>query len=181
MSNLQQTCHTDSFVDPRIHAPRAALVEKERQRRGAFVLITTIDRDRMPARALLDLDKQQGGIERRFVFMKDREVVDSFFATKPRRVEALGYVRWTVVLLFSVLERRVRQANPPLPKLSRGEFAHPTGLDILRNLSIPGIELDDGQRRLGVHTGFDRVLRAVLAMARGDPRVYSELRPRFTA
>ena len=156
-------------------------MEKERQRRSAFVLITTIDRDRMAARALLEEYKQQGSIERRFAFMKDREIVDSFFVKKPERVEALGYVLLMVVLLFSVLERRVRQADSPLPTLSRGDLANPTGLEILRNLSVSVIELDDGQRRLSVHTGFDRVFNAILAMARVDPRVYTELRPRSTA
>lgn len=177
----QPTYHTDYRVDATIGDPRADLVEKERQRRSAFVLITTIGRDRMAARALLQEYKQQGSIERRFAFMKDREIVDSFFLKKPERVEALGYVLLMVVLLFSVLERRVRQAGIPLPTLSRGELANPTGLEILRNLSVSVIELDDGQRHLSVHTGFDRAFDAILTMARVDKRVYTELRPRSTA
>ena len=123
----------------------------------------------------------QGSIERRFAFMKDPEIVDSFFVKKPERVEALGYVLLMVCLLFSVLERRVRQAGEPLPTLSRGDLPNPTGLEVLRNLSVSVIEMDDGVRQLSVHTGFGPVFQAILRMARVDPRVYTELPRRSTA
>ena len=52
---------------------------------------------------------------------------------------------------------------------------------MLRNLSASVIEMDDGTRQLGVHPGFERVFEAILAMARVDPAVYSQVRPRSTA
>jgi hypothetical protein len=100
---------------------------------------------------------------------------------KPERVEALGYVLLIVCLLFSLLERRVRRSGRPLPTLSRGDLTRPTGLEVLRNLSVSVIELDDGKRLLGVHTGFERAFEAILSMARVDPAVYTEVRPRSTA
>ena len=137
--------------------------------------------DKADARDLLTEYKFQGSIERRFAFMKDPEIVDSFFLMKLERVEALGYVLLMVCLLFSVLERRVRQTGDPLPTLSRGDLSNPTGLEILRDMSASVIEKDDGTRQLSVHTGFGPVVHAILRMARVGPRVYTELLRRSTA
>lgn len=161
--------------------PKPDVVERERQRRSAFVLITTIGPDKASPRTLLEEYKQQGTIERRFAFMKDREIVDSFFLKKPERVEALGYVLLMVVLLFSILERRVRRAGRPLPTLSRGELKNPTGLEILRNVSVSVIEMDDATRCLSVHTGFDHLFAAILDMARVSQTVYTTVPLRSTA
>ena len=163
-----------------IGALKENVVLHERQRRSAFVLITTSPEDKMSARGLLEEYKQQGTIERRFAFMKDHEIVDSFFLKRPERIEALGYVLLMVVLLFSILERRARQTALPLPTLSRGQLINPTGLEILRNLSVSVIEMDDGARQLSAHIGFRPVLDAILSMARVDPRVYTELPLRST-
>ena len=143
--------------------------------------MTTTAREQADARELLLEYKQQGSIERRFAFMKDPEVVDSFFVKKPERVEALGYVLLMVCLLFSVLERRVRRTGRPLPTLSRKDVRNPTGLEILRNLSVLVIEMDDGQRQLNVNPGFGPVFEAIMDMARVDVRVYTEVPRRSTA
>ena len=69
---------------------------------------------------------------------------------------------------------------PPWPTLSRGQLPNPTGLEILRNLSVSVIEMDDGARQLSAHIGFRPVLDAILSMAGVDPRVYTELPLRST-
>jgi len=169
---------TEYTLVVQVGEPDEQRVMRERKRRSAFVLITTIGREKASAVDLLLEYKQQGTIERRFAFMKDPEVVDSFFVKKPERVEALGYVLLMVVLLFSVLERRARRTGRRLPTLSRGELANPTGLEILRNLSVSVIEMDDGTRYLSVHTGFRPVFDAILSMARVDVAVYTQPRRR---
>jgi transposase len=177
----EPTYHTDYRLHLRVGARKDEAIRQERERRSAFVLVTTMSREQADARELLMEYKQQGSIERRFAFMKDPEVVDSFFVKKPERVEALGYVLLMVCLLFSVLERRVRQTGRPLPTLSRKDVRNPTGLEILRNLSVSVIELDDGRRHLSVHTGFGPVFQAIMEMARVDVRVYTEVPRRSTA
>ena len=122
----------------------AAKVEAERQRRSTFVLITTVPRAESGARDLLLEYKFQGSLERRFAFMKDPEIVDSFFVKKPERVLALGYVLLMVCLIFSVLERRMRQTGTALPTLARGPVKNPTGLEILRNTFATVTLMDDG-------------------------------------
>jgi transposase len=177
----EPTYHTDYWLRLRAGARKEDEVRRERERRSAFVLVTTTAREQADARELLLEYKQQGSIERRFAFMKDPEVVDSFFVKKPERVEALGYVLLMVCLLFSVLERRVRRTGRPLPTLSRKDVRNPTGLEILRNLSVLVIEMDDGQRQLNVNPGFGPVFEAIMDMARVDVRVYTEVPRRSTA
>ena len=177
----EPTYHTDYWLRLRVGARKEEAIRHERERRSAFVLLTTMPPKQADARELLMEYKQQGSIERRFAFMKDPEVVDSFFVKRPERVEALGYVLLMVCLLFSVLERRVRQTGRPLPTLSRKDVRNPTGLEILRNLSVSVIEMDDGRRHLSVHTGFGPVFEAIMEMARVDVGVYTEVPRRSTA
>jgi transposase len=169
---------TEVRLELKVVGPDPEAVKAERLRRSAFILITTLPKEQATAKDLLIEYKHQASLERRFAFMKDPEIVDSFFLKKPERVEALGYVLLMVCLLFSLLERRVRHDGRPLPTLSRGDLPNPTGLEILRNLSVSVVELDDGTRVLGVHPGFERVFEAILSMARVDPAVYTVIRPR---
>src|SRR5579883_1988285 len=115
-------------VRPRIAGLDELHLAEERQRRSTFVLITTVPRTQLSAHALLWEYKHQSSLERRFAFLKDPEVVDSFFLKKPERVQALGYVLLMVCLIFSVLERRVRQTAARLPTIARGSVVNPTGL-----------------------------------------------------
>ena len=152
----------------------AAKVEAERHRRSTFVLITTVPRDKAEARDLLLEYKCQGSIERRFAFLKDPEIVDSFFVKKPARVLALGYVLLMVCLVFSVLERRMRQTGQPLPTLARGLVKNPTGLEILRNTFATVTLMDDGTRELYVPERLRPTFKAILAGARVDTRRFTE-------
>lgn len=180
--DAQPTYHTDYWLRMTVGPRKEAEVRRERQRRSAFVLITTMPVQHPNARELLLEHKFQGSIERRFAFMKDPGSWSrsSLPIKKPERVEALGYVLLMVCLRFSVLERRVRQTGEPLPTLSHGALPNPTGLEILRNLSASVIEKDDGTREPGVHTGFDTVSQAILRVARADAQVYTEV-PRRSA
>jgi transposase len=151
-----------------------ARVAVERQRRSAFVLITTLPRQEADAKALLLEYKYQGSIERRFAFLKDREIVDSFFVKKPERVMALGYILLLVCLVFSVLERRLRRTGKPLPTPARGLVSNPTGLEILCNVFATVVLLDDGSRQLYVPRRLRPTFDAILAGAAVDVSVYTQ-------
>lgn len=107
-----------------------AAIRAELQRRSAFVLITTLPVVRYDAAALLQEYKGQTSVEPRFHFLKAPACVDAVFLKNPARIEALGYV---MLLVFSVLERRVRQHPAPLPTTKRGNLTRPTGYEILRH------------------------------------------------
>ncbi len=64
---------------------------------------------------LLGESKGQVHVERHFHFVKDPLFVDALFVKRPECVEALGYVLLLACLLYSLLERRLRQSGVPVP------------------------------------------------------------------
>ena len=107
----------------------------ERQRRSTFTLITTLPKEEVPAAELLREYKEQSTCERRFSFLKDPAFIDGVFLKNRERVEALGYVMLLACLVFSLLERRIRQAGKPLTSAVRGKLRNPTGQEILKHLA----------------------------------------------
>lgn len=110
-------------------------VKAERQRRSTFTLITTLPKEEVPAAELLREYKEQSSCERRFSFLKDPAFIDGIFLKNRERVEALGYVMLLACLVFSLLERRIRQAGKPLTSAVRGKLKNPTGQEILKHLA----------------------------------------------
>jgi transposase len=164
-------------VRPRIAGLDERHLAEERQRRSTFVLITTVPPAQFSAHALLLEYKHQSSLERRFAFLKDPEIVDSFFLKKPERVQALGYVLLMVCLIFSVLERRVRQTAAPLPTIARGPVVNPTGLEVLRNLAATVIRLPDAARVLSVAPALRPTFDAILQRCRVPVAAYTQLPP----
>lgn len=141
-----------------------AAVQTELERRSTFVLITTLPADRYDARALLAEYKGQTSVEQRFRFLKDPAFVDAVFLKKPERIEALGYVMLMALLLFSAIERRVRQHPDPLPTPSRGRLARPTGYEVLRHLrGIQVLWRDAESRYLAVPAIYRPAFTMILA------------------
>ena len=67
--------------------------------------------DTAAERALLQSYKKQQSVERGFRFIKDPNIVaSSFFVKKPERVEALLFVMAVCLLVYSVLEYRIRES-----------------------------------------------------------------------
>lgn len=151
------------------------LVQAELQRRSAFVLITNLSAQDFPAERLLSEYKSQTALEQRFHFLKDPAFVDAFFLHKPERVEALGYVLLMACLVFSLLERRVRQAGRPLSTLSRGQLANPTGAEILHHVKGVLAVVVDQRRRALVVGAFRKPFLEILEMAGFDERIYTEV------
>ncbi len=145
--------------------PRDALaVHAELQRRSGFVLITTRAADRSDAAALLREYKGQTSVEQRFPFLKDPTFVDAVFLKKPERIQALGYVMLLALLLFSVVERRVRAHPASLRTSKRGNLARPTGYEILKHCR--GIQVfwqDRDHRAAAFPSHYRPALRVILA------------------
>jgi transposase len=88
-----------------------------REEAGCFVLLTNVPKKREPesgdeydSRAILHAYKEQHGIERNFGFVKDPAIVDSVFLEKPERIEALALVLLTSLLLWRLMEHRMRRS-----------------------------------------------------------------------
>ena len=80
---------------------------------GCFVLLTNLSGDQefkdWPADKLLQLYKEQNGIEKNFGFLKDPMIVNSLFLKKPERIEVLGMILLIALLIWRLIERCMRQ------------------------------------------------------------------------
>ena len=102
----------DYLLDAKIE-PDPAAVSPLRLEAGCFVLICNLsgdqDPNQWPAKALLELYKDQGGIEQNFGFLKDPVIVNSIFLKKPHRIEVLGLVLLIALLIWRLMERCMRR------------------------------------------------------------------------
>ena len=80
---------------------------------GCFVLICNLsskeERNQWPAASLLELYKNQSGIEQNFGFLKDPVIVNSIFLKKPSRIEVLGLILLIALLIWRLMERCMRR------------------------------------------------------------------------
>jgi len=108
--------------------------EKLRFEAGCFVLITNVpiqDKDQNWTGAeLLQLYKEQDGIEKNFGFLKDPAIVNAIFLKKPERIEALGLILLLSLLLWRLVERNlkryVKKTNNRLPGWKKQLTGNPT-------------------------------------------------------
>jgi len=80
---------------------------------GCFVLICNLsseqERIQWTSASLLELYKNQSGIEQNFGFLKDPVIVNSIFLKKPSRIEVLGLVLLIALLIWRLMERCMRR------------------------------------------------------------------------
>jgi transposase len=97
---------------------KAELVRKEttteefQQKRSRFILATNqLDAQEWPAQKLLEEYKNQQKVERGFRFLKDPLFfTSSVFVNTPSRVEVLALLMALTLLVYSLAERKLRQA-----------------------------------------------------------------------
>ena len=84
------------------------------QTHGKFILITSLrDCQAYPARDILAEYKEQYTAERAFRFIKDPTWVGAFCLKKPERIAAFAYVLLMAAMVYTLLERQVRQSLQP--------------------------------------------------------------------
>lgn len=122
-------------------------IEEAKGSLGRFIVATNdLDRERLPAKAMLENYKDQGvSVERGFRFLKDPLFfAHSLFLKKPERIMALLMIMGLSLLIYTLAERKLRQAlkemNATIPNQRRKPTQNPTirwvfqlfeGLDIL--------------------------------------------------
>lgn len=123
------------------------VLEEAKHSLGRFIIATNdLDANRLPAQSMLENYKDQGiSVERGFRFLKDPLFfAHSLFLKKPERLMALLMVMGLSLLIYSLAERKLRQAlkemNQTIPDQKRKPTQTPTirwvfqlfvGLDIL--------------------------------------------------
>jgi len=97
-----------------IHAevrPDAEAIQQSKQQKGCFVLGTNIAADALRDAEVIVAYKAQSQVEGGFRFLKDPLFfVSSLFIKKPARIQGLLMVMTLALLVYSVTQRRLRQA-----------------------------------------------------------------------
>ncbi|PSR24366.1 MAG: transposase, partial [Sulfobacillus thermosulfidooxidans] len=150
----------------------------EWERRSTFALITTLPRETWDARAVLQEYKGQVVCERKFHFMKDPLFINALFLKTPKRLEALGYVVLMAALLYSLLERRLRDRAVPIPSPSRRVWTRPTAHELFRHLrALQVTPQPDGSRTVSLPEPFHATFWAFLKVLRLPERYFTEPPP----
>jgi len=87
-------------------------VEHIREEAGCFVLLTNTPANGKMAHTpedVLAAYKEQHGIERNFGFLKDPLVVNDIFLKRPDRIEVLGFILLTSLLVWNLMEHVMRE------------------------------------------------------------------------
>ena len=113
-----------------------AAISTFRKEAGCFVLLTNVPEEAeeeqigYDSKAILEAYKDQYGIEQDFGFLKDPVIVNSVFLKKPERIEVLGLILLTSLLIWRLMERSMRQyveqTGEKLPGWDRKPTDRPT-------------------------------------------------------
>ena len=91
---------------------RSDEVKRVKEASGCFVLLTNTPTEGKMAHsptAVLMAYKEQQGIERNFGFLKDPLIVNDIFLKRPDRIEVLGFILLTSLLVWNLMEHVMRQ------------------------------------------------------------------------
>ena len=144
-----------------------------------FVLISSASSDRASDTELLKIYKDQPKIERRFKFLKDPYYVGATLFKKPERIEAFNYVLLLALLLYSLLERRVRQSlladKEPFHVAGSYKTYRPSGKTILEELDYitVGVFHDFSGNRREIPANIERALGRLVNLAGFDIKIYA--------
>ena len=87
-------------------------IKQEQEESGCFVLLTNVPQKGDMAETgagLLQVYKEQYGIEKNFSFLKDPLIVNDIFLKKPERIEVLGAVLLISLMVWNLIEHTLRQ------------------------------------------------------------------------
>lgn len=156
-------------IQLRVEADTVA-VERQRRREGTFVLISNVGPERKSDEMLLRGYKSQIQVENLFRAVKQPYMMHGVFLKTPKRVLAMAYVMLLALLVYALLQQRVRRGlaaereqNPLV--LNGVKVASPTGRTILEEFDSVlhlVIRMPDGQvihRLQGLTEGGVRMLR----------------------
>ena len=156
-----------------------ATIEQHKRMLSTFVLISNAESSRYTDVELLRTYKGQEAAETRFRLLKDAQLVDGIFLKTPERIAALGIVLVMALLLYGILEDRIRRQmereTEPLRVPGRSRDYQPTGqvlLEILQRIKVIRIERVDIDERI-LADNADDLARRIVRMAGYDMAMYT--------
>jgi transposase len=113
--------------------PDAEAIWHQKQHKGCFVLGTNIEADDLSDEECIAAYKAQSQVEGGFRFLKDPLFfVSSLFVKKPTRIQGLLMVMTLALLVYSVAQRRLRQALARQKESLPNQINQPTQRPTLR-------------------------------------------------
>jgi len=113
--------------------PDAEAIRRLQQHKGCFVLGTNIEASHLRDEEVLAAYKAQSHVEGGFRFLKDPLFfVSSLFVKKPSRIQGLLVVMTLALLVYSVAQRRLRQALKRQKESLPNQINQPTQRPTLR-------------------------------------------------
>jgi transposase len=134
---------------------RPEVIARKTQETGCFVLLTNVPTEGEMAHSageVLQVYKEQHGVEQNFAFLKDPVIVNSLFLKKPERIEALGLVLLLALLLWRLVERTLRvhveTTGSTLPGWDQKATQKPTAFMMMTKFAAVMVIKVEGQRQL---------------------------------
>jgi transposase len=160
-------------------------IEKKREEAGCFVLFSNLpkkdDKDPMGhnPEEILRSYKEQHGVERNFTFLKDPMIVNSIFLKKQERIEVLGLVFLLSLLIWSLMERSMRQyieeKETTLTGFDKKQTDRPTSF-MMTTKFFGVIVLKIGNQR-GLGHPLDKVQRSYLKALGLSSNIFTNIKP----
>jgi transposase len=160
-----------------------ATVSTLREEAGCFVLLTNVPKAQAQesgytSRRILHAYKERHGMERNFGFLKDPAIVDSLFLDRPERLEALGLILLTALLIWRLMERSMRQSiekrDEPLAGWDHKPTRRPTSFMMTTKFSgVMVIKI--GPKRI-LNREFSSEQRQFLRALHVSPEVFTQPR-----
>jgi len=125
-----------------IYNVQIEITQKEKARQlkhqmeSCFVLITSVtDTDQLEDQQVLEEYKNQTRVETHFATLKDPKTIGPVYLEKPERVEALAYVFLLSLLVYSMIQYRVRESlneeDEPMYLMGGAYSCRPTGRRVI--------------------------------------------------
>jgi len=155
---------------------KAAAIEEAKQSLGRFIVATNdLDSERLPAKSMLENYKDQGvSVERGFRFLKDPLFfAHSLFLKKPERIMALLMVMGLSLLIYSLAERKLRQALKEMKATVPDQRRKPTETPTIRWV----FQLFEGLDILLVKQNGEVMLRQLLNIRPAQEQVITLMGP----
>ncbi len=173
-------CQVQYRAVPSLVDVNEQFVKDLKAKASTFVLITNILDDReLPSAEVLREYKNQTAVELSFRFLKNPVYVDGIFIKNTDRVVAIGYVFLMALLIYSLLQRRVRRnlakESEPLVIPGQRKSFSPTGvmlLEMLRPLSVITFKTDAGPLRQVSENQMTEEIRRLLRLAGFEESIY---------
>jgi transposase len=165
---------------PSLVSVNEQFVKDLKAKASTFVLITSIlDDNEFPPGDVLREYKNQTAVELSFRFLKNPVYIDGIYVKNTERVVAIGYVFLMALLIYALLQRRVRhnltkETKPLIIPGKRKSFS-PTGtmlLEMLKPLTIITFETDSGLMHQVAENQLTEDIRRLLHLAGFSEDIY---------